>query len=662
MSSFSRKKFAGPFAKGAASKDVFSTDYDLSGWPIVLFQAALIAIVGLWVYSPAFFGTPLWDDDIYIFKNPLMTDADRLWKAWFVPGSFMEYYPIQQTVQWWQWLLWQNDTFGYHLTNVLLHIASALLIWRLFAKLSVPLAWIGGLIFISHPVNVESVAWMVELKNTLSLPPFLLAMCFWIDYENSKSGRDYALALGFFVVAMFCKISMAPFPLVILLYAWWKRRRVGLGDVVASVPFLIVSVVLIETAKYAAATYGQAISGGIDDTLPIDGISTRFALIGLAGAFYVSHILLPITLLPVYPMWDVNPPSALQFLPWLVFAGVLTVLWWRRKAWGRHVALGLGFSLIMLAPVLAFGFAFHPRDSWVMDHFLYIPVIGIIGLVTAALGQIEATLSRQHRVYILAAITLIVVLLAFVAHGYAATFTDAETFWSYTLDRNPGAWSAHVGLGGIRQREGNFDEAKAQFEAALQLKPDDSKALAELGITYIQMGRVQDGIAQFRRALEVNPNDAITLNDLGATLAQLGQFPEAQKRFEQATKVQPNYAQAHGNLGNIYLKLGKLDAAERSYRQALKVKPNYPEAHYNLGILLNQTGHTEDAIAQFDEAIRLNPGYLAAHLSLGAALEQAGRKSDAAEQFSEALQLDPTNHTAQAALARLRGAPASLLK
>ena len=193
--------------------------YDVATW----LQAALIATATLWVFSPAFHGTWLMDDGLYVLENPLQHDPARLWKTWFVPGSFIEYYPMEETVRWAQWQLWGAEPLGYHLTNVGLQIVSALLVWRLLAKLGLRLAWIGGLIFAVHPVQVESVAWIAELKNLLSLTPFLLAMAAWIDFEERRDARDYWLALGLFLVAMLCKISAAPFP------AQTNQRESGLN-------------------------------------------------------------------------------------------------------------------------------------------------------------------------------------------------------------------------------------------------------------------------------------------------------------------------------------------------------------------------------------------------------------------------------------------------
>ena len=180
-----------------------------------LLQALVIAAAVLWIYWPARHGDWLWDDEVNITDNAITQSATGLWSIWFEPGSQFDYYPIKMSAQWLQWHLWGMETLGYHLSNVFLHIMGALLVWRLLSKFGLRLAWLGGLIFAIHPVQVESVAWISEFKNTLSLPPFLLAMCAWIDYDDRRKAKDYFLALVLFLVAMLCKLSVVLFPLVI---------------------------------------------------------------------------------------------------------------------------------------------------------------------------------------------------------------------------------------------------------------------------------------------------------------------------------------------------------------------------------------------------------------------------------------------------------------
>jgi len=605
-----------------------------------LLQALVIVAAGLWIYGPVLYGDWLWDDDRYITANPLLHDPERLWKAWFEPGSWVEYYPIEESVQWIQWCLWGNDTLGYHLTNVSLHVISALLVWRLLSKFGLPLAWLGGLIFAIHPVMVESVAWISELKNTLSLPPFLLAMCAWIDYEQHKRKQDYFLALGLFVVAMLCKITMALFPVVILLYAWWKRSHLGWNDLKASTPFFVISLVLGMTTVWSGIEFAHLYKA-FPDVAPVGGFFSRLALAGLTISFYFSKCFWPVGLLPIYPQWPVNPPSLWQFLPWPILGGVIYWLWRRRKGWERHGLLGLGFFLIILGPFVGFKEISYMSFTWVMDHFLYIPIIGLIGLVVAALGQMKEKLPATARPYGIGMVAIVMALLAWESHGYSGMFINEETLWTYTLEHNPEAWSAHNNLGKVLLQKGEVHEAMEQFEQALQIRPDYAEAHYNLSLALLQIGRVREAIEQCEQALRIIPFFVEAHNNLGNALFLTGRITEAIDQYEQALRIKSNYVDVHNNLGNALTKAGRITEAADQYEQALQINPNDIEAHYNLGNALFTTNRLAEAIDQYKQVLRINPDYVEAHINLGNALQQAGQFSEALGQYQEALKINP---------------------
>ncbi|MEJ0000897.1 MAG: tetratricopeptide repeat protein [Verrucomicrobiota bacterium] len=632
------------------------TDYVLIGWKVTAAQVLLIVAVALWIYYPAFNGDWLWDDDIYVTNNTHITEPGGLWKIWFEPSSFLEYYPIKQTVAWAEWRLWGADTLGYHLVNVALLVAGALLIWRLFARLGVRLAWLGGLVFVAHPLNVESVAWMAELKNTLSLPPFLLAACAWIDFEEGGRRGDYLRALAWFVVALLCKISVVLFPAVLPLYAWWKRGRVDVPGLLATAPFWAVSAMVTWIDLHAGSSFNQAQALGVSDVLAMGDASHRFALAGTALAFYFASFWLPLAPVPIYPLWPLDPLSAVDFLPWLGLAVMLGWCWWRRAAWGRHALLGLGFFLVMSLPFVAFGVTFFPRDTWVMDHFLYVPMIGLVGLAVAAFGSIDAQLPVKARTYSTALATIVLVLMAFEAHAYAGAFSDAATLWTYTLQRNPGAWTAHIGLGNELLKANHLPEAEREFEAALALRPNNAAANDGLGTALGQEGRVPEAIARFRAGLAINPNDATTHTNLGIILAATGHGDEALGEFLAALKLQPNFAQAHYNVGNVYFQRGQLAQAAEAYRAAIALRPHYSTARFNLARVAAAQGNDAEALEQWAGAVKDDPDFVEARLQLGAALAKAGRNAEAADQFEHVLAIDPANATARDGLARLGGA------
>jgi tetratricopeptide (TPR) repeat protein len=629
------------------------------GWKIPIrlwtsfLQAALIALAGCWAFGPAVHGDWLWDDDFYITQNVLQHDPAWLWKIWFQPGSVVNYFPITATVAWAQWQLWGLDTFGYHLTNIFLHIVSALLIWRLFAKFGLRYGWLGALIFAVHPTCVESVAWISELKNTLSLPPFVLAACAYLDFEESKRGRDYALALCWFFVAMLCKVTMVAFPLVILLHAWWKRGRIGWTDLKASLPFLVIALVL-GLLNVVVLEWFQAAHGQIHESLSLGGLGPRLARAGLALSFYFSKAFLPIDLSPMYPRWNVDPPDALQFLPWVVLAIVFYGLWTRRHAWGRHVVLGFGFFLLNLAPFAGFIGNSFMRFTWVMDHFLYLPLIGLIGLVVAAFGQIYPRLSAHLRPFALALTALGVILLAVECHAYARVFRNQETLWTYTTRRYPGAWLAWADLGNVQSEGGRNPEAIDSFRRSLLIKPDEANTHYNLGFALMQSGQTQAAEDQYLEALRLDPNHASTHLNLGNILIRTGRLPDAMEQFAEAVRSDPGMVAAHNNLGNVLRQSGRLPEAIDQYQQALRINPDYVDAHNNLAVALNQAGRFAEAIEQCQLALKIRPDDSDALDNWGIALANSGQISAAMDKLEAAVRIDPHNAQAQKNLAALQ--------
>jgi tetratricopeptide (TPR) repeat protein len=473
-----------------------------------------------------------------------------LWKIWFAPGSFIEYYPVEASVQALQWRLWHDATLGYHLTNLILHIASALLVWRLLGKFGLRFAWLGGLLFAIHPAVVESVAWMSELKNTLSMPPFLLAMCAWIDYEEHRRPRDYLLALGFFLVAMLCKVSMALFPLGILLYAWWKRGRVGWGDLRASLPFFLIGVFLGSMTVLAGDWFRESHLQSPQGPQFGDWL-THLALAGESIAFYFTKCIVPTGMLFIYPQWPIDSRSPVSFLPWIVLFGALLWFWTQRARWGRHALLGVGFFLINLAPFVGFTSVTYMAFTWVMDHLLYLPLIGLVGLAIAALENIEGRLQVAVRPLLITGVAVVFALLALESHDYAAVFTGPEKLWTYTLQRNPSSALARNNLGNILIETNRLPQAIDQYRAALRLNPAMVEAHNNLGFALAETGHLREAVEQYQLALANNPHFVQTQINLGDLLLQMGRTQEAAEQYRQALLVNPHDEATRAKLARL---------------------------------------------------------------------------------------------------------------
>ena len=296
-------------------------------------------------------------------------------------------------------------------------------------------------------------------------------------------------------------------------------------------------------------------------------------LAGLEIAFYFSKSVLPIDLLPVYPKWPVDLFSPVQYLPWVVLIVVIGWLWTKRESWGKHVLLGLGFFLVNLTPCPGFISPPNMGYAWVMDHFLYLPIIGLIGLVVAGVAHLEKQLAPLLRPAGMGVMAAIAVLLVWESHSYAAIYLDQGKLWTYTLQGNPASYVAHNNL----------------------------------GLVYLNSGRLPQAIDQFEAALKIKPDYAFAHNGLANALFFSGRTAEAIDHYHEALRIDPNYPEAHNGLGNALFQTGHLPEGRAECERAVQLKPSYVEAHCTLGLILAQQGYLPAAIVQFETAQRLNP-------------------------------------------------------
>jgi Flp pilus assembly protein TadD len=603
--------------KRKRKRDVPTTDADSANVavptapPIWILQALVIVATVMWIYWPAIHGQWLWDDALLISDNALVRDPNGWWKIWLQPQRMFDFQPVEVSVVWLEWHLWHGHTSGYHAVSILLHAASALLVWRLLAKLGLRWAWLGGLFFAVHPVMVESVAWMAELKNTLSLPPFLLAMGAWLDYNARGKRSDYFYALGLFLVAMLCKTSMAMFPLIILLYAWARRGRVGMADLKASGPFFAVSIAVGLLALWLLDRSTASMGIEVGDLPPGDFVA-RFFFAGSILAFYFTKSVCPFDLMPVYPKWSADYSSLSTWLAWIVIFGAIAICWVARANWGRWVLLGIGFFLLNLAPFLGLNAGPYMGFTWVTDHILYLPIIGLIGLAVAGaelVVDIGSRLGPSVRYSVIGLATLLVGAMTLLSHVYAGLYRDSEILWTYALQKNPDAWPGYTSLGAVLLDRGDTAAAEKDFRRAVALVPDYAKGHAYLGLALGKMGRIDEALAELQKAVQLNPTNAGADSNLGTALLAKGRVDEAIDAFRLALKMDPTYEAAHMNLALALKHKGDTAGAMAEYRAVLATSPDNSQAHLKLAELLMQTGDAAGAAQEYDAALRNDPHY-----------------------------------------------------
>lgn len=608
------------------------------------FLAGAIVLLAFLAYGPALRGEFLWDDELDILKNTALRDAAGLWRIWFHPVGLYDYYPIKYTVQWLQWHLFGLNPLGYHVTNVALHALGALLFWRLLTRLGLRHGWLGAVLFVVHPLAVESVAWITELKNTLSLPFLLLAFLRYLDFDASRRPRDLASSATFFLCAALCKTSVVMFPVTLLLFLWWRHNRLTRPALLSTLPFFLISLALgLVTIWFQQHRAIGAVEVAV--LHPLETPLARLACAGSALAFYAWKSLAPLGLMPIYPQWRVDPPSPLLFLPWLALAAVVAVFWIRRAAWGRAALFALGWFVLHLLPVLGFVPISSQRFTWVMDHLAYLSLLAPLAVAVLLFDRFS-----QARVTLPIALVAAAVL-GFLTRQHAAIFRDETALWTYNVARNPAAWMAHYNLGNFAAQAGRSTAAIAHYRAALAAWPAYPEAWNNLGLELRKSGDNLSAIEAFANAIRHKPDHYAAHNNLATALAATGRLPEAIARCERSLQLNPRFAPAHRNLGNLLAQSNRAPEAIAALQRALDLQPDFAEAANDLGVLLARSGQLEPALAAFQRALAVAPDYPEALNNLGSTLRDARRPADALAPLRRALARRPAYPSARYNLA-----------
>ncbi len=604
--------------------------------------AVLLVALTFGAYEPVRRAGFIWDDDDHLTANPAMTAPHGLQMIWS-SLAVSRYYPLTLTSFWIQRRLWGLNPMPYHLVNVALHAINGILLYLVLRRLRIPAAWLAAMLWVLHPVNVESVAWITELKNTQSGVFFFLALLCFLRFEAQPNRRWYALAVLCGLAALLSKPSTVVLPLVLLLCAWWQRGRWRWADMVRTAPFFglalgMSALTIVEQRRHVLGEGTQEWNLGLAE---------RLVIAGKAVWFYASKLVWPAQLAFVYPRWEVDVGSFWSWIPLagLVAAGIL--LWVRRReSWARATLFGCGCFVAALLPVLGFFDVYYFRYSYVADHFQYLAGVALIVLVASAGTRLCARAGQPGKIVATTAVPLFVLVLGALTWKQAGVYRDTETLWRDTLTKNPDCWMGHDNLGLLLQESNRLSEAIGHYEQALRINPDDTVSHNNLGNAWLQAGRVEDAIHQYEEALRTNPGSAEAHYDLGRALQQTGKLDQAIGQYEQALRSKPGFAEAHNNLGDVLRQTGKSQEAVGHFEQALQLKPEFAEARYNMGLVLSQLGNTQEAIGQYEQALRIKPDYAAAHNNLGSILLQMGRIQDAIGHFEQALRSNPDSATA----------------
>jgi protein O-mannosyl-transferase len=663
-----------------------------------LIAGGLLFLVTLVTYLPALDGQFIWDDDAHV-TTPSLRSLTGFWRIWTDPRATQQYYPLSHSAFWLEYQLWGVNPVGYHLVNVVLHVLGALLLWRILERLAVPGAWLGAAIFALHPVNVESVAWITELKNTLSGAFYLGALLAYLSFDppgapapvrggkravkDARDWRLYGAALLLFVCALLSKTVTASLPAAILLIIWWKAGRLSWRrHAVPLVPFFVIGATLGLTTAWLE----RYLLGAEGEDFAFTWVD-RGLIAGRALWFYVGKLLWPANLIFNYPRWSIDRSAWWQYLYPAAALAVLVALGALRGRLGRGPLVAALFFGGTLVPALGFFNIYPFRYSFVADHFQYLASLGLITLAAALIVAGLARLGVWQRPAGHAVCAALLLALATLSWQQAHLYTDLETLYRDIIARNPGGSLAYVNLAGLYWQQGRSAEAIEMIHRLIAIRPDYAPAYTKLGIVYASQGRFADAISAYRSALAFKPGLADAHYHLGLAHAAQGRHGEAIAEYQAALAAEPHFVRAHYWLGLAHAAQGRHGEAIAEYQTALTLKPDFvevsqslaatyadlgqhaeaiaalkaalavmptsPDVYNNLGLLYRKQGLLAEAIAAYRAAITLKPDFVPAYNNLGAAYGAQGRYPEAIAAWQSAVGLDPNSAAGRAAQANI---------
>jgi tetratricopeptide (TPR) repeat protein len=603
-------------------------------WRVAAVCLALAAITFAVFGQTAGFGFVNYDDNIFVYENNQVKGGLSLEGiAWvFTHADCGLYHPLTMLSLMADYQLHGLHAGGYHLTNVLLHAASAILLFRVLLQMTGALwrcAFVAA-VFAIHPLRVESVAWVAERKDVLGAFFFMLTLGAYVRYVgNPKSPARYWMVAVAFAMALLSKPTVVTLPFVLLLLDYWPLNRFEpprklSGLILEKIPLLALAAGACAMTVLVA---GKWITPAAHVSMP--------ARLGNALVYYgvyLRQMVWPDGLAVAYPSPQHGLPPWEIALAGALLAGVSAVAWRERRT-RPWLLMGWLWYLGMLTPMIGIvQVGVFPQA----DRYTYLPQIGICVAITWLVAE-----CRVSRVAFAGLMIGVVGVLMVCAWKQTAYWKDGETLWNHTLGCTTGNYVARLNLGTALLQKGRMDEAITQFQQALQIKPDYADACNNLGNVLMEKGRVDEAIAHYQKALQISPDLAVLHVNLGNALMQKGRVDEAITQFQQGLQFQSDNADAHNNLGNILLQSGRVDEAITQFQQALEIKPDNADAHYNLAIALWQEGRVDEAIAHYQNALQISPDLAAAHINLGNALMQKGKVDEAIAHYQKALQISP---------------------
>ena len=536
---------------------------------------ALCLLTGICYLPAMLWGGFIWDDNIWS-ESQAVLEWSGLSTIWSWPSSIEKekhYWPLTYTTFWLEHKIWGLEPGGYHVVNVLLHLLNSLLVWRLLLRLAVPGAWVVAAVFATHPLHVESVAWIIERKDVLSGLFYLLAVIVWLRFLGQPRPWRYGLALLLFVAGLLSKSIVVTLPAALLILQWWKAGRITGQDLQRLAPFFLVALLITLADLYSYDLERHT----LDYSWP-----ERLLIASRSLWFYAGKLAWPTDLSGIYPRWIISLGDPWAWLYLAAAIALAALLWFTRHRIGRGPLAGALFFAVTLSPALGFVNHGYMAYSFVADRFQYLAGIGVMAVI---IGTAVHGANRLSGGLKMGAAGLLMVLLAVfgtATWSQAGIYRDKVTYFSHIVSLNPMARHAHRTLSLALRDAGRLEEALAAARIASQQRPDETRLYSLLGRILEELQRMDEAEENYRRVLELEPRNRKALQYLATSCFNRKRYREALDLYRKLAEVEPDNAKTHNNIAVTLYYLGRSEAAVRSFKQALSLDPTLEGARTGL--------------------------------------------------------------------------------
>ncbi len=562
-----------------------------------------------------------YDDLSYVTENPhLRAGFTRNTLLWALTDYSTGYWhPLTWFTHLLDWQLFGNNAGGHHWTNVLFHLANALLLYLVLKHMTG--AWVKSAcvaaLFALHPLNVESVAWVAERKNVLSTFFWIATMGAYSHYVQRPGFFRYAGVFLLFALGLTAKPMLVTLPFVLLLLDYWPLKRWHLQPAgrqpqitnhksqalwlgLEKMPLLLL------TAAACALTLLAGRSEGAVTPLTILSLKSRLMNAALAYAAYLEKTFWPHDLAVFYPYGRVV--TLRQIVGALAILLAITLFASLKRCNWPALFTGWFWYLGTLVPVIGLVQA---GAQAMADRYTYVPGLG---LYMALVWSLPAALRRfSYGKVLLAGIAVLTLpVAAFLSWQQAAYWRDSITLFTHALQVTKANALAHNNLGVALANRGRLKEAADQYRQALRIKPDYAEAMNNLGVALLGEGKLAEAADSYRQALQLHPDQADYYNNLGIALARQNRWAEAFSSYERALTLRPGASDFHNNLACALAEAGKVREALPHFLEALRLKPDDAQLHYNTGVAFLTLADIRQARQYFRQALLLKPGFPAA--------------------------------------------------